>query len=445
MASPTGRKDINSNIPPPSSPKPKEENKTPASQKAQEVLGQSGQSNVKALKEQIGNNIPMGRPMLQGQASAPQIRPLPAPAIPMPTDLPPLLPLMAKSGQARRAPLPPPQISQNPIETSKTRAPAPLPAPQSKKLTFHPITERRPELYVNSNRWGKNQTPLADKYHTDQFWIDHPSVFKCKNIPPECRFRNDSSLLIVDIPKEGSIFRHLNELTKKHIDPQGFKLFTNKILCITKDLNENFFDNSYEQSTKDLQAEVQILLTHCKTPESRNVLLHCQALLDYVLVVLDEMKQEIQDNYLGFFNNILKETEMLPPCAINAESIPLIFTFNGMEIPFDKENVLKHILSLEDHPGNYIDCRNMTEKSFDLLTSYLQEGNLKQEVLGQSGERVLLEFFDLAVSLNIPRLEALIAKEIIQRLMDGAWIDSHLIEQRKQINDALAPAFRRMW
>lgn len=241
------------------------------------------------------------------------------------------------------------------------------------------------------------------------------------------------------IPHNGQTFNYLDKLIRKQgIDKKGINHYLiNDILKITFDLSEGLVNNKTKEQIEDLKAKASLLKNN--SPYLFNQI---DELLDYELQILVDAKENLIVDIQKPFEDALKKA--LPSCTVNPESSVFTLIFgDNKELPLDREGLAQHMLVFEDLDNDMDDVDlshfELNQEDVDLLTLYFNQGDLSDENLHALNEQLLLRSFDLVLRLGIPRLEALLGKEISTRLIEETWEDGSLIIKRKDIQDPLQP------
>lgn len=307
-------------------------------------------------------------------------------------------------------------------------------SPKLKKLKFQvPTIEKHPELRVSGTK-----TILEPS---------KPAIYSIINYhETECCI----------IPHNGLQFNSLDKLIRKlGIDKKGLNHYLiNDILKLTFDLSQGLVNDKQTDLIEDLKSKIAVLRdshSHYPYNPKDEIFNHSEIfdeidlLLDYeqkILVEAKEKQEKLIHSIQKPYEDVLKNS--LPPCAVHPKSSIFTLIFDkDIELPLDRESLTEHMLVFEDldETMDNVDLSSfeLNKEVIDLLTLYFNQGDLRDKNLHDLDERSLLHFFDRVLRLGIPRLEALLTKEIYTRVIEETWEDGSLIIARKGRQDPLQP------
>lgn len=293
-----------------------------------------------------------------------------------------------------------------------------------KNLDSQLIFKKHPELQVRS--FGI-QTPLAVRYPTDQIIFIH-----------------GAERIVLDIPKSGKRLDQLNQYCKvSGIDDHGFSNLRKSLLDLTLEIAQGNLNGECRGKIKHLQNQIEklnlVAWDHYENygPTAPQFILdNCLKLLKYELEIVSEVETELQK----LFNKELSKPYF--SCSVHPEQPTFNIKFNeDVSMPFDREGLKQHILLFQDEgfevpEDDLLDLSKfeLIKEDVDLLSLYLNE-NLEVKDLDSLSEERLFKLFDFALLNGIPRLEALLGKEITQRVLNIPWEDEEGITHDRNWED----------
>ena len=320
------------------------------------------------------------------------------------------------------------------------------------KITLTTLIDTQSLIYYDIFEYEKN--------------YDHP-ILRCNNrgklLGPVQPFK-----VKIKIPNCGEIFDKLNQTTHKYgIDKKGFTKIKNQILTLARDLSAgNIYDKQREE-IEALKEQILQLRNHFahKTTDIKDfilwdcdeVLISCNELLDHELKIVAEFENTTKELLQSFD----EKNKPYLLCDISCTPQPNKPTTNfklneESTIALDRENLKYHLLvfaSGDIEPSDEIidfSDFNLTNEEVDLLILYFTKGLTTKDLYALTEEKLLI-VFDFALASGMPLLEAMLGKEIGQRVFnepwkddednihDRTWENGHLLRDRQLKDDPLKP------
>lgn len=290
------------------------------------------------------------------------------------------------------------------------------------------------------------QTTLADRCPTDQicFLTNNP------------KWVYQSSVLILDLPKNVNDVPYLSKAFKAV--GLSYTELRQEILMLTREIACNNYKDQQKDQISRLKGNIQKLkqvklhlVTFPGFPNSREMY-QLLEIIDEFLEFLKKIGSELETEKQTLLDPINRTlNKPYSPGVSRSSPIKLKLT-NKKTIELDREDLKYYLLAFEGadielKAGKGIDFSEHRFKDDELylLDLYFTD-KLTEENLYTLSEASLLSLFDISIQRGMPRLEALLGREIIQRVFKDpykdaagvvhtrAWSDKKLLEDREHLD-----------